>query len=99
MEEGGHAESHFLAGLEPVAASQHVRGSQVVAGTFSLACHQSQGGDAFRPLFPKWFNLLVDVIEFRDRGAPIAGDRGNLRGRSLLARDLENFAHAGREWV
>src|SRR5438093_63450 len=99
MEERGHAERHFLAGLEPVAASQHVGGSQVVAGTFSLACYQRQGGHAFGPLSPQRLNLLVDPIELRQRGAPKTEDRGNLRGTSLLARDLEDFAHARREGI
>src|SRR6266542_6359669 len=72
---------------------------QLVARTFSLARHQRRGGDAFGPLFPKRFDLLVDLIELRDGGAPITEDRGYLRGGSFFARDLEDFAHTSRERV
>src|SRR6266511_918939 len=99
MEEGRHAESHFLARLEPVAAPQEVSCPQFVLGTFALTRHERQRRRAFGPLFPQPVDPVIDVFELRHGRAPIAEYGGDLRRGPLLARNREDFPQARRNRV
>src|ERR1041385_2394050 len=93
MQKSRDAERHSVGGLEEIAALEDVRFARLGAG---FECKRSR---AVRPLCPELLDLLVRFLELRLRRSPVREDGGNLRRRTLLARNVQNLANAFRQRV
>src|SRR6266567_8675712 len=87
MQKGGHTRSNSLRWLEKITSRQNVR----LARYLPLPQYELRG--TFGVLFPQVRDLVVCLLPFRKRGAPIAEDRLHLLRRALCRWNGKNFAN------
>ena len=93
MEETGHAGLDDVRRLEEFTALEQMRLAGFDAGL------ERQLRFTFGPLLPELFDLHCGFGELGQRAPPVVEHGGDLRGRTLLARDGEDVAHALRHGV